>query len=308
GSYKTASIVASTDLAFVETAELSFDYHMYGSYIDYLALDVFNGSEWINDVWIMDRPQHSSSEDEWSSAVVDLSAFVGSSDVSLRFRTANTLWNAADAAIDNIRVRGTGGPILVGYDFDGGVATPSVVLSPFLSASEVSSPMDVAFSATIGDESGVDAEGLSFGHVSKRGGVAIAVDDATTASFENAVTGEDYLTFTVTPEDRVSLNLEAITFKAAIRVAESVDEYAVTDEDGNLLGESVTITTTGLNTTYQSVSVDLSGTEFQNLREPTTFRIYAWGSETSSPWGTVAAMDKITLHGGFDFNETPVAT
>ncbi|VGO13158.1 hypothetical protein PDESU_01712 [Pontiella desulfatans] len=45
------------------------------------------------------------------------------------------------------------------------------------------------------------------------------------------------------------------------------------------------------------MSVDLSGSAYQNLSEPTTFRIYAWGRGTTSTGATLAMIDKVTLHG-----------
>ncbi|MGE9269723.1 MAG: Ig-like domain-containing protein, partial [Verrucomicrobiales bacterium] len=307
GSNKTASIQASVDFSSVVTAELSFDYHMRGVFIDYLALDVFDGEVWANDVWIKHGQQHASSEEPWSSAQVDLSAFAGKPGVILRFRTANTAWNSADPAIDRIVLRGKGGAMLVGYDFDGGSVEPSRVISPYVRASALTSPMEIAYLTTVGDTSGVDAEGFPLGHAGDLGAIGIAVDDAATDSFEAALAAEDYLTFTVTPDETVSLNLEAITFKASKSNVGSVGEYAVTDEFGHRVGESVVITSLGKTTTYDSVSIDLSGSEFQAVTGPVTFRIYAWGRGASSPWGTVAVVDGVTLHGLVDFSNKPVA-
>ncbi|MGJ8652428.1 MAG: endonuclease/exonuclease/phosphatase family protein [Opitutaceae bacterium] len=97
-----ASVEASFDLSALSAPAIKFDYHMYGDFIDYLALDVYNGSSWTTNVWLKDNEQHSSSADPWSTALVDLAAYAGLSNVKLRFRTANTRWNAADPAIDNI--------------------------------------------------------------------------------------------------------------------------------------------------------------------------------------------------------------
>ncbi|MDF7824761.1 glycosyl hydrolase [Pontiellaceae bacterium B12227] len=102
GSNKTASVMARFDFSAVSTPELTFDYHMYGNYIDYLALDVFDGSSWTLNVWRKDGKQHASSSTPWSSAEVDLSAYAGTGVLTLRFRTANLQWNSADPAIDNI--------------------------------------------------------------------------------------------------------------------------------------------------------------------------------------------------------------
>ncbi|MGD9417786.1 MAG: Ig-like domain-containing protein [Verrucomicrobiota bacterium JB025] len=307
GSYRTASIEAAVDFSGVKSATLIFDYHMHGVFIDYLALDVYDGTAWTNDVWIRNGQQHASSEAPWSSAQVNLSGYAGNPDVMLRFRTANTAWNSADPAIDNIRLQGTAGPMLVGYDFDGASADPTQVLSPYVSASALTSPMDIGFPTTIGDTSGVDAEGMPLGHAGDLGTIGISVDDATAGSFFGSVANDHYLTFTVTPDPRVTLDLEAITFKASTSTADSVDQYAVTDASGVQVGDTVHVTTTGQVGTYQAASIDLSASGFHGLTEPVTFRIHAWGRGTVSTNGTLAMIDNVTLHGSASFNTSPEA-
>ncbi|WP_372845737.1 M60 family metallopeptidase [Pontiella sp.] len=107
GSYKTSVVYCAFNFSTVSAPELTFDYHMYGSYIDFLAVDVDDGSVYTSNVWIKVGKQHSSSEDPWSTATVDLSAYAGNDEVTICFRTANRLWNAADPAIDNIRLEET---------------------------------------------------------------------------------------------------------------------------------------------------------------------------------------------------------
>ena len=101
-SNSTASVEASFDFSALSAPAMQLDYHLYGPYIDYLSLDVYDGTSWTNDVWSKDSPQHSGSDDPWSTALVDLSAYAGLSKVKLRFRTANLQWFAADPAVDNI--------------------------------------------------------------------------------------------------------------------------------------------------------------------------------------------------------------
>ncbi|WP_372809165.1 glycosyl hydrolase, partial [Pontiella sp.] len=107
GSYVTNMVECGFDLAPYAEVEMTFDYHMYGSYIDFLSLDVFDGSTWTSNVWTQSGQRQSSSDAAWLSAVVDLSDYAGNAEVKLRFRTANKQWNAADPAIDNIRLEGT---------------------------------------------------------------------------------------------------------------------------------------------------------------------------------------------------------
>ncbi|MEN8663023.1 MAG: carbohydrate-binding protein [Lentimonas sp.] len=102
--YKMAQLSCAFDLSTVTSAELVFNYHMYGEDIDYLAVDVYDGTVWTPNVWIRTGEQHASSEQMWALAKVDLSHYVGNSAVTLRFRGKQAQWHLADMAIDNIRI------------------------------------------------------------------------------------------------------------------------------------------------------------------------------------------------------------
>lgn len=104
GSDKTSSFQCTFDFSKVQPTELRFDYHMYGFYIDYLAVDIHDGSSWTNNVWIKNGQQQTSSSDPWSPASIDLTSYTGNDEVTVRFRTKNLRWNAADPAIDNVRI------------------------------------------------------------------------------------------------------------------------------------------------------------------------------------------------------------
>ncbi|MDF7806468.1 glycosyl hydrolase [Pontiellaceae bacterium B12219] len=120
GSFVTNSVECVFDFSTTSTVLMGFDYHMYGGYIDFLALDVFDGSSWTSNVWIKTGPQHAGSDAAWSKAVVDLSAYAGNSEVTLRFRTANKLWSSADPAIDHIRIdddAGNNAPVADGLNY-----------------------------------------------------------------------------------------------------------------------------------------------------------------------------------------------
>ncbi|MFC0016215.1 Ig-like domain-containing protein [Roseibacillus persicicus] len=105
--YKTSSLEALFDFTGAAAPTLFFDYHMYGVYIDFLAVDVHDGTSWTNDVWIRNNQQHSSSEEAWSTAEVDLSTYAGLAEVTLRFRSKQKQWHAADTAIDNLILEDT---------------------------------------------------------------------------------------------------------------------------------------------------------------------------------------------------------
>ncbi|TQV84960.1 PKD domain-containing protein [Aliikangiella coralliicola] len=99
------------ETAYLESIELSgsnrtltFDYHMYGSQIGTLSVDVFINGNWANDVWNISGEQHTSGSADYISASVDLSSYNGT--IRIRFRaTAAGGWRG-DMAIDNLVVTG----------------------------------------------------------------------------------------------------------------------------------------------------------------------------------------------------------
>ncbi len=100
--YKTAAVECTFDLSDLYDAELGFDYHMYGPYVDYLVVDVHDGTSWTSNVWKKTGEQQSSSEAAWSNAVVSLTDYAGNTNVTIRFRSKQKKWHAADTAIDNL--------------------------------------------------------------------------------------------------------------------------------------------------------------------------------------------------------------
>jgi hypothetical protein len=188
--------------------------------------------------------------------------------------------------------------ILLGYDFDAGTSDATVVADS-ISASQFTSPMDIGYVATAGDNTGMDATGADLGDAATLGCIGIGVNDAITGNFADAVAGDDYMSFTITPDVGVTIQLSGITFLAVKKSGNSVDEYAVADAAGNLIGGTVAITTVSseLTTTYDGVLVDLAGTSLESITEATEFRIYAWGRGTTKTSNTLATLDKVTLHG-----------
>ena len=104
GADKTTSYQCIFDFSEIQDTVLTFDYHMYGFYIDFLAVDIYDGTSWTNDVWVRNGQQQTSSSDPWTAALVDLTSFTGNDEVTVRFRTKNTDFKAADPALDNIRI------------------------------------------------------------------------------------------------------------------------------------------------------------------------------------------------------------
>ncbi|MBN1764491.1 MAG: cellulase family glycosylhydrolase [Sedimentisphaerales bacterium] len=85
--------------------QLTFYYHMYGEDIGTLNVDVFDGS-WHNDIWNLSGQQHSSSSDEYTQAIVDLSTYTG--PIRIRFRAVAAGGAYGDMAIDDIEINGQG--------------------------------------------------------------------------------------------------------------------------------------------------------------------------------------------------------
>jgi len=102
---QTANFVCNFDFTSISEPVISFGYHMYGSEMGSLRMDVFDGTSWINSVWSAVGQQHASASAEWTVPTIDLSAYGGMADIKVRFRgtTNNATWHdRGDMAIDNI--------------------------------------------------------------------------------------------------------------------------------------------------------------------------------------------------------------
>ena len=90
--------VEGTDL------ELSFYYHMYGSNIGTLYVDVYSGGSWTNGVWSRSGQQHPGSSSPYTQATVDLSSYT--TPLKVRFRGVAAGGSKGDMAIDDIDIIG----------------------------------------------------------------------------------------------------------------------------------------------------------------------------------------------------------
>ena len=102
---KTAAIETTFDCSTATVPVLKFDYHMYGSGMGGLYVDIYDGA-WQLAVWSRVGQQHTGTGDPWSEGEVDLSSYAGT--VTIRIRGVTGSSYASDMAVDNIRLLDTG--------------------------------------------------------------------------------------------------------------------------------------------------------------------------------------------------------
>jgi len=98
---KIAAIEATFDFSGISEPILSFDYHMYGSAMGSLYVDVFDGT-WHTNEWSLIGQQQSGNDDAWKQASVDLSSYGNISNLNIRFRGVTGSGYTSDMAVDNI--------------------------------------------------------------------------------------------------------------------------------------------------------------------------------------------------------------
>jgi len=99
----TEILSPSIDVSALTSPELRFWYHMYGSLIDELELEVWDGSVWTSELSLVSQ-QQASQPDPWQESVIDLSAYTGI--IQLRFTANRTAGanNQVDISIDDIAI------------------------------------------------------------------------------------------------------------------------------------------------------------------------------------------------------------
>lgn len=189
--------------------------------------------------------------------------------------------------------------IIVEYNFDGSDPSAASFVHPGVNASAFSSPMNISYASTAGDTG--RTVGSPFDNSDQAqplGALAIQVIDATTSSFNAAVAGNDYISFNVTPKNGMRAKLDSISFKATKKSGNSVDEYALTDDQGNMIGAPVAITEVkGLVGSYTEVVISLADLDQRYIEGAKKFRIYAWGRGSSNSNNTLAAIDEVRVNG-----------
>ena len=84
---------------------LTFYYHMYGSNMGDLHVDVYNGTSWETDVYLLSGQQQINGTDAYlQSAVINLDSYTGI--IKVRFRYNGVTGYRADVAIDDIEISG----------------------------------------------------------------------------------------------------------------------------------------------------------------------------------------------------------
>ena len=112
-----AVLEAYVDFTTIQNPELAFYYHMYGVDMGSLHVDVYDGSIWNNDVWMISGQQQSAYSDPYIRAEVDLSAWGGMPGLMIRFRGVTGTGYYSDIAIDYITIDVLGTPVLPVAEF-----------------------------------------------------------------------------------------------------------------------------------------------------------------------------------------------
>ncbi|MGJ8723377.1 MAG: PEP-CTERM sorting domain-containing protein [Roseibacillus sp.] len=223
--------------------------------------------------------------------------------------------------------------ILAGYDFDDGTgahgpthdlsAVPAVFDAGTLVGTLTATVSDAQVTASsFGTGSGLsnlinlsngnsnfsdlDAEGNVFGSANgvEFGGARNAFGFTDMNNANNlglAITNNDYMTFSVTPDAGSQLGLSSFTFRTrSNQSGNSAERWALfSSVDGFTTGNQITAgRTTNIGTwggATNSVVVDLSAASLQDLTGTTEFRLYIYGGNNAGSSATL--FDKVILNG-----------
>jgi len=129
------------------------------------------------------------------------------------------------------------------------------------------------------------------------GGGAAAIGNSGVTTEAGAISGNDYVEFTLTAGLGYEMDLSSLTFNFArnnssapnqIFVRSSIDSFG-----SNLYTSSFPSTIPN----YNSANISLSAGSFQNLTGSVTFRIYAYHGSGSTSLGSPLYLDNLTLNG-----------
>jgi hypothetical protein len=115
---------------------------------------------------------------------------------------------------------------------------------------------------------------------------------AASTNIAQAVTNNSYCYFTATPDGGKKLDLASLTFICG-KGGASVRGYGIRSSVDAYGSDLQTADVTAVWSSYDSISLDLSGASFQGLTSAITFRLYFYSPDTGSHLWT----DNLTLNG-----------
>ena len=149
----------------------------------------------------------------------------------------------------------------------------------------------------------VDAEGnllgtanpISFGGSRGNGDGSTELGFTRLGNLANAIAVNEYLTFTVTPQNEAALNFFNFTFRSRVstltEAANSWALYSSLDAFATPIDEGETMVAN----TWVGHEIDLLTIDYQGLTQPVEFRLYIYGGRNGS--GSLTLFDKVALNG-----------
>ena len=91
------------DITSLVAPELEYYYHMHGTIMADLHVDIFDGATWHNDAHLITGTQNTSQADPYNDTILDLTSY-NADTIQVRFRVTSNGCCAGDVAIDDIRI------------------------------------------------------------------------------------------------------------------------------------------------------------------------------------------------------------
>jgi hypothetical protein len=126
------------------------------------------------------------------------------------------------------------------------------------------------------------------------------------ADLAGAISAGDYFEFTITPKANVKVNFTSLTFvyggttdatgglDASFAVLASPTGFGAADDLGTFTN-NIAANQTQFGTNDLPANVSLSGSAFQDVTGPVTFRIYVWDQQNSS--NLINRLDNVVVNG-----------
>jgi len=92
------------DLTTSTNTFLHFNYHMYGSNMGSLHVDLFDGTNWVNDIRVLSGQNQTSHSQAWIQEFIDISMYETVSNFQVRFRGVRGSGFRGDMSIDDITI------------------------------------------------------------------------------------------------------------------------------------------------------------------------------------------------------------